>query len=70
MPNLAKKLSMFSTGQLVFALLFIVGFTLITITMYRKDAKGHQVHYAGSYKILIGFILAIIALFMIKVFVH
>ena len=38
--------------------------------MYRKDAKGHQIHYAGSYKILIGFILAIIALFMIKVFVH
>ena len=38
--------------------------------MYRKDAKGHKIHYAGSYKILIGFILAIIALFMIKVFVH
>ena len=38
--------------------------------MYRKDAKGHKIHYSGSYKILIGFILAIVALFLIKVFVH
>ena len=70
MPNLDKKLSMFSTGQLVFALLFVVAFTSIIVLMYRKDAKGHKIHYSGSYKILIGFILAIVALFLIKVFVH
>ena len=70
MPNLDKKLSMFSTGQLVFALFFVVAFTSIIILMYRKDAKGHKIHYSGSYKILIGFILAIVALFLIKVFVH
>lgn len=70
MPNLDKKLKMFSSGQLIFAALFVIGFTSLIILMYRKDAKGHKVHYAGTYKILIGFILAIIALFMIKVFVH
>jgi len=61
---------MFSTGQLVFALFFVVAFTSIIILMYLKDAKGHKIHYSGSYKILIGFILAIVALFLIKVFVH
>lgn len=61
---------MFSSGQLIFALLFVIGFTSIIVIMYRKDSKGHKVHYQGTYKILIGFILAIIALFMIKVLVH
>ena len=61
---------MFSSGQLVFALFFVIAFTTTTVYMYRKDAKGHKIHYAGTYKILIGFVLAIIALFMIKVFVH
>jgi len=70
LPNLDKKLSMFSTGQLVFALFFVVAFTSIIVLMYRKDAKGHKIHYSGSYKILIGFILAIVAMFLIKVFVH
>lgn len=70
MSNLDKNLNMFSSGQLIFAALFVIVFTSLIILMYRKDAKGHRIHYAGTYKILIGFILAIIALFMIKVFVH
>ena len=70
MPNLDKKIRMFSSGQLIFALCFVLGFTTIIVLTYRKDAKGHKIHYAGAYKILIGFILAIIALFLIKVFVH
>jgi len=70
LTNLDKKIRMFSSGQLVFALCFVVAFSTIIVLMYRKDAKGHKVHYSGAYKILIGFILAIIALFLIKVFVH
>jgi cbb3-type cytochrome oxidase subunit 3 len=70
LSNLEEKLQMFSSGQLLFAVFFIISFTAIVILMYRKDAKGHKIHYAGSYKILIGFILAIFALFLIKVFVH
>ena len=70
MSNLDKNLKMFSSGQLIFAVLFVIVFTSLIIIMYRKDAKGHRIHYAGTYKVLIGFILAIIALFMIKVFVH
>ncbi|MDA8917250.1 hypothetical protein OAD92_00860 [Flavobacteriaceae bacterium] len=61
---------MFSSGQLQFAVFFVIFFSAIVVWMYRKDSKGHKIHYAGSYKILIGFVLAIVALFMIKVFVH
>jgi len=70
MSNLVEKLRMFSSGQLQFAVFFVIFFSAIVVWMYRKDSKGHKIHYAGSYKILIGFVLAIVALFMIKVFVH
>jgi len=70
MSNLVEKLRMFSSGQLQFAVFFVIFFSAIVVWMYRKDSKGHKIHYAGSYKILIGFVLAIVALFMIKVFIH
>ncbi|MDB4118083.1 hypothetical protein N9575_00915 [Flavobacteriaceae bacterium] len=70
MSNLVEKLRMFSSGQLQFVVFFVISFSAIVVWMYRKDSKGHKIHYAGSYKILIGFVLAIVALFMIKVFVH
>ncbi len=70
MSNLVEKLRMFSSGQLQFAVFFVISFSATVVWMYRKDSKGHKIHYAGSYKILIGFVLAIVALFMIKVFIH
>ena len=33
---------MFSTGQLLFALLFIIGFTILTVWSYRKDRAKIQ----------------------------
>jgi uncharacterized membrane protein required for colicin V production len=59
---------MFSQGQLVFAASFFVAFVIAMIFAYRKDAKLHKIFYKGNYKILIGFILFIVILFMIKVF--
>jgi len=59
---------MFSQGQLVFAGCFFVAFVIAMIYAYRKDAKLHKTFYKGNYKILIGFILFIIILFMIKIF--
>jgi uncharacterized membrane protein YccC len=58
---------MFSTGQLVFAALFFIAFVAIMIFSYRKDAQLHQKFYKGSYKILIGFFLFIVLLFIIKI---
>ncbi|MDA9351659.1 hypothetical protein N8151_01235 [Flavobacteriaceae bacterium] len=57
---------MFSNGQLLFAVFFVIAFTGIIIFTYRKDFKGHQIHYKGSFKILLTFLLAIAVLFVIK----
>jgi len=59
---------MFSTGQLIFAGIFIVAFVSIMIYSYRKDKNLHQKFYKGSYQVLIAFFLFIILLFMIKIF--
>jgi len=59
---------MFSNGQLLFAIFFVIAFSAILIYTYGKDFKGHQLHYKGSFKILLSFIAAIFILFMIKYF--
>lgn len=58
---------MFSTGQLVFAALFFVAFVIAAYFAYKGDKSLHQKFYKGSYKILIGFILFILLLFVIKI---
>ncbi|TDD94194.1 hypothetical protein E0F76_17275 [Flavobacterium cellulosilyticum] len=57
---------MFSKGQLIFAGCFFVAFVIAMIYAYRKDAMLHKTFYKGNYKILIGFVLFIIILFLIK----
>ena len=59
---------MFSQGQLVFAICFFVAFVIAMIYAYRKDANLHKIFYKGNYKILIGFIVFILILFLIKVY--
>jgi len=57
---------MFSKGQFLFALFFVIAFVALIIFAYRKDSKNHKVHYQGSIKIFIAFILTIGILFLIK----
>jgi cytochrome bd-type quinol oxidase subunit 1 len=57
---------MFTTGQWIFAALFFVAFVIAAYFAYGKDKALHQKVYKGSYKILIGFIVFIILLFVIK----
>lgn len=57
---------MFSTGQIVFAVLFAVTFFIIIILMYKKDLKLHQKNYKGVKWVGIFFIIFIIILFCIK----
>jgi heme/copper-type cytochrome/quinol oxidase subunit 2 len=57
---------MFSFGQLIFALLFVIAFTLIIILSYRSDKKKQPNYFKGSYKIVIGFFIAFSALVLIK----
>jgi hypothetical protein len=57
---------MFSTGQLIFAVLFIIVFVIAMVISYRKDKPLHNQFYKGNYKILIGFLSFVAVLFMIK----
>jgi amino acid transporter len=59
---------MFSQGQLIFAAVFAVAFIIISVVVYRKDAKLHSKVYKGSYKVLIAFLLFIAFLFVVKTF--
>ncbi|MEN9322906.1 MAG: hypothetical protein RIT03_1280 [Bacteroidota bacterium] len=58
---------MFSSGQLIFALLFFIAFVVAMVISYRKDVKIHEKYYKGNFKILIGFFAFIILLFVIKI---
>nr|WP_276390264.1 hypothetical protein [Eudoraea chungangensis] len=57
---------MFSKGQLLFALLFIISFSIILIRTYRKDKELHSKNYKGVKWVGLFFALFIIFLFSIK----
>ncbi len=57
---------MFSNGQIVFALLFIVVFAIIVFYSYRKDKKLHLKNYKGVKWVGISFIIFLVILFCIK----
>ncbi len=59
---------MFSTGQIYFAVFFIIAFVITMIAVYRKDLKVLKQFYKGTYWIFIGFLTFIGLLFLIKVF--
>lgn len=58
---------MFSTGQIVFGILFFIVFAIIIGVMYRKDLKLHKQQYKGSLWVLLGFICFIGLIVAIKV---
>ncbi|MDO1499938.1 hypothetical protein Q2T40_07325 [Winogradskyella maritima] len=47
---------MFTTGQLVFGLLFFIVFAIIIGVQYRKDLKLHKRYYKGTIWVLLAFI--------------
>ncbi len=57
---------MFSTGQLYFALFFLISFVMIMLWSYQKDKRKNRQYFMGSYKILLVFALLLITLFVIK----
>jgi uncharacterized membrane protein YoaK (UPF0700 family) len=57
---------MFSTGQLIFGLLFFIVFVIAVASQYRKDKKIHKAHYKGSVWILIAFISFIALIVTVK----
>jgi sterol desaturase/sphingolipid hydroxylase (fatty acid hydroxylase superfamily) len=57
---------MFSTGQIIFALLFAVSFFAIIVWSYKKDKKWLSKNYKGIKWVALFFIGFIIILFCIK----
>jgi cytochrome bd-type quinol oxidase subunit 1 len=58
---------MFSKGQLIFAGLFVIAFTIAMIWSYRKDIKIHKKYYKNSFIVIIALFL-IIAIFTLITF--
>lgn len=59
---------MFSTGQLIFAVVIFVVFVIVIAFSYRGDKKLHKKQYGGSIWVLIGFILFVLLLVALKTF--
>lgn len=59
---------MFSSGQIIFAVLFAIAFIAIIVISYKKDWKLHQKNYKGVKWVGIFFILFLLILFFIKYF--
>lgn len=57
---------MFSSGQIIFAILFAISFLVIIVYSYRKDLKLHQKNYKGVKWVGIFFIIFLLILFFIK----
>lgn len=57
---------MFSFGQVIFGFLFFISFVVIVYFSYRNDKKNNPAYFKGSYKILVGFIIAFGFLVLIK----
>ena len=57
---------MFSFGQLIFGICFFVVFVMIVILSYKADKKQQPQYFKGSYKILVGFIIAFSLLLLVK----
>ena len=59
---------MFSEGQIIFAILFIIGFSILLAIAYKKDYRLHQKYYKGSIWVLLAFICFIGLIAAIKYF--
>ena len=57
---------MFTTGQTIFAIFFVVAFIVVMVLMYKKDKTLHQKNYKGVKWVLFTFIGFVIFLFIIK----
>jgi len=57
---------MFSTGQLIFAALFAIGYIVVIIFSYKKDKKSHLQNYKGVKWVAVTFVIFLVFLFVIK----
>lgn len=56
---------MFSTGRIVFVIVFILVFVAGLIWSYRKEKALNKIHFNKAYKVLLALILFLIVQFLI-----
>ena len=61
---------MFTKGQLIFAIIFIIIFTVVIIDSYKKDVRFLKNTYKGVRWVLIGFIIFFSILVILKKLVN
>ena len=61
---------MFTEGQIIFAFLFIVIFSIIIFLSYKKDIKFLNSTYKGVKWVLVGFVVFFILLVYLKSLVN
>ncbi|QXP78022.1 MULTISPECIES: hypothetical protein [Winogradskyella] len=47
---------MFTTGQLIFGILFFIAFVIVIAFQYRKDLQLHKKYYKGTIWVLLAFL--------------
>ena len=57
---------MFSTGQIIFAILFFLSFLVLVVCSYKKDLKGLKGIYSGVKWVIFGFIIFVSLLAILK----
>jgi hypothetical membrane protein len=60
----------FKTGQIIFALFFIIAFVVMLIYTYRKDLKLHKKYYKKVWLVLVIVILVMLAFKYIAYYLH
>jgi len=61
---------MFSSGQKLFALFFIMAFAAVLVWSYRKDIKLHKIYYKKVWVVALGIIVVITAFAIITFVLH
>ncbi len=61
---------MFTKGQLIFAIFFVIIFTIIIVISYKKDLKFLKNTYKGVRWVLVGFIIFFSLLLILKKIVN
>ncbi len=51
-----KNKKMFTTGQLIFGILFFIAFVIVIAFQYRKDLQLHKKYYKGTIWVLLAFL--------------
>lgn len=57
---------MFSKGQVIFGIIFVIVFSVVIIKSYKKDAESNKKYYKGSFWVLFAFIAFILSIAAIK----